>query len=51
MNEVCRCVDCYECILVMMLIKKMVEDLIGYLFEYGFKVCYLYFEVDTFEWI
>lgn len=51
MGEVCGCVDRNECVFVMMLMKKMFEDLTDYLFEMGFCVRYLYLEIDMLEWI
>lgn len=40
-----------EWVLVIIFIKKMVEDLIDYLDEYGVCVCYLYSDIDIVEWV
>lgn len=44
-------IECNECVFVMILIKKMLEDLIDYLKEIGIKVNYFYLEIKMFEWI
>lgn len=38
-----------ECVFIIMLMKKMFEDLMDYLKEIGIKVCYLYFEIKILE--
>lgn len=50
-GEICIWVDVDQWVLVMMLIKKMVEDFIDYLLEMGIWVCYLYLEVDMLCWV
>lgn len=47
-EEIWVCVECDECVLVMIFIKKMVEEFMDFFGEYGVWVCYLYFDVDMF---
>jgi excinuclease ABC subunit B len=49
MNEIRRCVQRDERVLVTTLTKKMSEDLSQYLLEMGFKTRYLHSEIDTLE--
>lgn len=51
LDEVCCVIVVGMCMLVIILIKCMVEDLIEYLYEQGICICYMYSDIDMIEWI
>lgn len=48
-GEINKCIEVNEWVFIIMLIKKMVEDLIDYFKDLGIKVWYLYSDIKMLE--